>query len=1785
MLKILLTGILSILICTTALAQREGAEPLRIERIDAGHWRVTITNAEPRVLRMPGTADIPPYGKVLIPGYETLVETGLPALPIRVLQFGLPAEGEITVSVGLPREESFSADLAPFGGKVEAEKRTGYTEILPVTTREGLRIGGIRILPARFDAAGGRLHWLRSCVIDIRIRGAAAAGTAGTGAVEPPAAGLVNAGDAAQWIQPAFPLEKSAARLPGATAGEELLRIATREEGMYRLTYEDAIAAGLNPAGIDPALFRLTLMGEDIPLELSGTADGSFDAGDAMLFFAPRKTGENGEYLDEWSDENVFLLSWNGAPGRRWLEKDAAPASHPAAVPVAEFPMLLHLEEDHEYHRGDSEYSDMLVSDRVEGETWMWGYLLKRDGPQKQDSIRARFSLQAPASRGGLLRVRARGASRDTSLLRAAINGVTIGEQRISPYETVTPEWEIQSGLLLAEGNELAITNVGLVPCPPENPACSIERFYVDWAELHHAADLANAAAPLRIDASSRFAGSMPPAEYRISISENSGEIRGYDRATGSRLVNIERAGGAARMALDSSGRYFLYTEGDVRDPVSVRRIRIPEYFAGTTQADYLVVTHGDFRAQAQRLADYRRQGDGLSTVVADVDDIYTAYNFGRKSPAAIRAFVRDAWENWPPPRPRFLLIMGDASWDARQKNESSDRIDFVPAYGNPVTDNYYVSFNGQPFDVTPVMAVGRIPAESPAQADAVIDKIIAYESAPPRPWDDRYLFSVGGENPFEQDVLLKPFVGKLIRNWMTPHCIETRLIVKKTLDFVSYDDLDTLIHEVNEGISWFFFVGHGGTRVIDVGVERPDIFDNEDKYIFFVTMSCNTAHYAEPFETGLNERFVVSPRNGAIATLGTSGLGILDYDDVLSRGMMRALLDSGVRTYGDIVMLGKRELMAAFGAGSQNAINTANQVTLLGDPATRVPLARGAELAIRDGDIRTEPEILVEQTGAVIRTLLHNDGLCMEDSVDVLLEVSRGTAVAHRELRRLPPFAVDTLLAWDYDFSGVDGSAEIRVTVDPSDLIGEKDESNNSAVLAVNVLPRGITQIFPLDRAVIGRDAGALDFLLANPTFVPDAALSPEAEIEFAQDASFAGGVERSTAALGMVFTRISVPLPLPDGVWYWRARLRTSGGPEGWSPTRSFTLRSPPVADELWAQTDASQFGMTQSEALEAAPEGGVRLGVRALDLEAVSGGFNGPFKHTVLRVGEAQVSTDRRGFNLAVVEPAYGRIVDTVNFDTYEGRHIAAQMAAYISGIPDAHILMIAVRDDANGYPPSSIDGTNISPELRNELHRYGASLIDSVGFRDSYVLVGQRSDPSATREQHFVLGTAAARDTLIVRATEGRLVTPVIGPANSISSLRWDGVPGSAESRVDLRMHALRDQSSSTGGSDTLLAEFGAVAPGSDVSLAALNPLPSAFLRVEAMLHDPLGEGSPRLRTLQLAYTSRFPELGITSQVVESEPDSVLEGEPVTVRAIVYNGGRVAAENLGVSLIVPGTGVAIDRILPRVENRLDEGVELAFELPTTGLRGERSFELGIDADVKGSEYYRANNVFSKRFTAGRDGTSPLLSVTFDGVEIANNDFVSPEPMIEISLRDQSPLSVTDTSSVQLFLDGRRIWLMSDARVRYVPGSGEEKVRVEFTPSLADGLHFIAVSGKDATGNAADTIPYQVRFNVSRTARVDQLIPYPSPTAGPADFTFRVIGADAPEEARVKIYTVAGRLIREIEAGAGDLRIGFNRIPWDGRDADGDAIANGVYFYKLVLSVGGESTEQVGRIAVVR
>jgi flagellar hook assembly protein FlgD len=69
------------------------------------------------------------------------------------------------------------------------------------------------------------------------------------------------------------------------------------------------------------------------------------------------------------------------------------------------------------------------------------------------------------------------------------------------------------------------------------------------------------------------------------------------------------------------------------------------------------------------------------------------------------------------------------------------------------------------------------------------------------------------------------------------------------------------------------------------------------------------------------------------------------------------------------------------------------------------------------------------------------------------------------------------------------------------------------------------------------------------------------------------------------------------------------------------------------------------------------------------------------------------------------------------------------------------------------------------------------------------------------------------------------------------------------------------------------------------------------------------------------------------------------------------------------------------------------------------------------------------------------------------------------------------------------------------------------------------------------------------------------------------------------RIRIYTIAGRKIREIVVPQHALQVGFNRVPWDGRDEVGDDIANGYYLYQVQVSSGGVVNTAIEKLVKVR
>ena len=84
------------------------------------------------------------------------------------------------------------------------------------------------------------------------------------------------------------------------------------------------------------------------------------------------------------------------------------------------------------------------------------------------------------------------------------------------------------------------------------------------------------------------------------------------------------------------------------------------------------------------------------------------------------------------------------------------------------------------------------------------------------------------------------------------------------------------------------------------------------------------------------------------------------------------------------------------------------------------------------------------------------------------------------------------------------------------------------------------------------------------------------------------------------------------------------------------------------------------------------------------------------------------------------------------------------------------------------------------------------------------------------------------------------------------------------------------------------------------------------------------------------------------------------------------------------------------------------------------------------------------------------------------------------------------------------------------------------------------------------------------------------YPNPFSTSTRFVFELTGSELPDEMRIEILTVTGKVVKVIFLEElGTLHIGKNITEyfWDGTDMYGDPLANGVYFYRVNARINGK------------
>jgi hypothetical protein len=222
---------------------------------------------------------------------------------------------------------------------------------------------------------------------------------------------------------------------------------------------------------------------------------------------------------------------------------------------------------------------------------------------------------------------------------------------------------------------------------------------------------------------------------------------------------------------------------------------------------------------------------------------------------------------------------------------------------------------------------------------------------------------------------------------------------------------------------------------------------------------------------------------------------------------------------------------------------------------------------------------------------------------------------------------------------------------------------------------------------------------------------------------------------------------------------------------------------------------------------------------------------------------------------------------------------------------------------------------------------------------------------------------------------------------------------------------------------------------------------------------------------------------------------------------------------------------------------------------------------------------------------------MDVTFDGVHILNGDIVSAKPKIVVLLKDDAKfLALDDTSLVTVFVryPGNNTlvrYSFGTDTLKFIPAdlsSGKNEANIEFTPSFlqdSDGdFYELVVRAKDKSGNSAGNTEYRVRFQVYNKPMISNMFNYPNPFTSSTAFVFTITGIDVPQNIRIQIMTVTGKIVKEItKMELGPLHIGRNitEYKWDGTDQYGAKLANGIYLYRVITNLNGASLDKFNTI----
>jgi hypothetical protein len=190
---------------------------------------------------------------------------------------------------------------------------------------------------------------------------------------------------------------------------------------------------------------------------------------------------------------------------------------------------------------------------------------------------------------------------------------------------------------------------------------------------------------------------------------------------------------------------------------------------------------------------------------------------------------------------------------------------------------------------------------------------------------------------------------------------------------------------------------------------------------------------------------------------------------------------------------------------------------------------------------------------------------------------------------------------------------------------------------------------------------------------------------------------------------------------------------------------------------------------------------------------------------------------------------------------------------------------------------------------------------------------------------------------------------------------------------------------------------------------------------------------------------------------------------------------------------------------------------------------------------------------------------------GVPVQANDLVAPDAALTLLVLSPGTVPL---DSLGLEVDGATQPFTSTLARGDTTGR-QYLLAWEHAP-YAGGSHLVRLSAPGA-------VVLESPFRVENRFGITDAFAFPNPfDDSGTSFVFTLAG-DGSADVLVRVFSVSGRRIYERRLDG--LSPGHHEIPWDGRDGEGQKLANGVYFYKLVAHGSAGTSACDGRLVRLR